>query len=31
MATPRLPQTNEEAWALAHRWGTAREMSEFER
>jgi diacylglycerol O-acyltransferase / wax synthase len=25
-----LPQTNEEAWALAHAWGTSREMSEFE-
>ena len=30
MATPDLPQTNEEAWAIAHAWGTAREMSEFE-
>jgi diacylglycerol O-acyltransferase len=27
---PSLPQTNEEAWALAHGWGTAREMTEFE-
>jgi diacylglycerol O-acyltransferase len=25
-----LPQTNEEAWAIAHAWGTSREMSEFE-
>ncbi len=30
MATPGLPQTNEEAWAIAHGWGTAREMSNFE-
>src|SRR5215218_107124 len=30
MAVPDLPQTNEEAWAIAHAWGTAREMSEFE-
>ena len=30
MPAPRLPQTNEEAWAIAHRWGTSREMSEFE-
>jgi WS/DGAT/MGAT family acyltransferase len=30
VAAPRLPQTNEEAWAIAHGWGTAREMSEFE-
>ena len=30
MAAPGLPQTNEEAWAIAHGWGTAREMSEFE-
>jgi diacylglycerol O-acyltransferase / wax synthase len=25
-----LPRTNEEAWAIAEGWGTAREMSEFE-
>jgi diacylglycerol O-acyltransferase / wax synthase len=30
MSAPGLPQTNEEAWAIAHGWGTAREMSEFE-
>ena len=30
MTAPGLPQTNEEAWALAGGWGTAREMSEFE-
>jgi WS/DGAT/MGAT family acyltransferase len=30
MATPGLPRTNEEAWAIAHAWGTAREMSDFE-
>ena len=30
MAAPTLPQTNEEAWAIAQRWGTAREMSEYE-
>jgi diacylglycerol O-acyltransferase / wax synthase len=30
MASPDLPRTNEEAWAIAHAWGTAREMSEFE-
>src|SRR5215216_5223690 len=30
MAVPDLPQTNEEAWAIAHAWGTAREMNEVE-
>jgi len=30
MAEPLLPQTNEQAWALARQWGTAREMTEFE-
>jgi diacylglycerol O-acyltransferase / wax synthase len=30
MAAPALPQTNEEAWAIAQEWGTAREMSEYE-
>jgi WS/DGAT/MGAT family acyltransferase len=27
---PSLPQTNEEAWAIAHGWGREREMSDFE-
>jgi WS/DGAT/MGAT family acyltransferase len=30
MSAPGLPQTNEEAWAIAHGWGRAREMSDFE-
>ena len=30
MSAPGLPETNEEAWAIAHGWSTAREMSEFE-
>lgn len=30
MTAPGLPRTNEEAWAIAHGWGTAREMTEFE-
>jgi hypothetical protein len=30
MTAPGLPQTNEEAWAIAQGWSTAREMSEFE-
>jgi diacylglycerol O-acyltransferase / wax synthase len=30
MTGPGLPRTNEEAWAIAQAWGTAREMSEFE-
>lgn len=30
MTASGLPRTNEEAWAIAHGWGTAREMSEFE-
>jgi diacylglycerol O-acyltransferase / wax synthase len=30
MAAPRLPETNEEAWAIAGAWGGEREMSEFE-
>jgi WS/DGAT/MGAT family acyltransferase len=30
MSAPTLPQTNEEAWAIAHGWGREREMSDFE-
>ncbi len=30
MTTPGLPATNEEAWALASRWGASRYMSPFE-
>lgn len=30
MAEPMLPQTNEQAWALAGQWSAEREMSEFE-
>lgn len=30
MSTPALPDTNEEAWAIAGSWGATREMSEFE-
>jgi diacylglycerol O-acyltransferase / wax synthase len=30
VSAPALPQTNEEAWAIAHGWGTSREMTEFE-
>jgi WS/DGAT/MGAT family acyltransferase len=30
MTTPGLPSTNEEAWALASRWGASRYMSPFE-
>lgn len=30
MSAPTLPQTNEEAWAIAHGWGRGREMSDFE-
>ena len=30
MTTPGVPATNEEAWALASRWGASRYMSPFE-
>ena len=30
MSTPALPTTNEEAWALAGRWGASRYMTPFE-